>query len=146
MREYQLRNPFAEPEVAEAPAAQSRQIITVSELTRQIQEILEGTFSSVWVEGEVSQPTISTKGHLYFSLKDAQALIRCVVWRDARQTLRFNLEQGMKVICFGRVSLYPPRGDYQLYVDHLEPKGIGALQLAFEQLKEKLQKDGLFHE
>ncbi len=157
MREYQLRNPFAEP--AESPEkgtvpfgdspqlrAPSRKILTVSELSREIQALLEGTFASIWVQGEVSQPTISTKGHMYFSLKDSQALIKCVVWRDVRETLKFSLEHGLQVIVNGRVSVYPARGDYQLYVDHLEPKGIGALQLAFEQLKEKLQREGLFDE
>ncbi|MBI1952682.1 MAG: exodeoxyribonuclease VII large subunit [Candidatus Omnitrophica bacterium] len=126
------------------PPPDERKILTVSELTRKIQTLLEESFQAVWVEGEISQPTISTKGHLYFSLKDSDALIKCVMWRPARERLRFNLEHGLKVVCLGKISLYPPRGDCQLYVEHLEPKGIGALQLAFEQLKERLQKEGLF--
>ena len=148
MREYELRSPFVGEPEASTPSSisKTRQILTVSELTRQIQNLLEEAFSFVWVQGEISQPTLSTKGHLYFSLKDSQALVRCVVWRDARQALRFNVEHGLQAICAGRLSVYPQRGDYQLYVEHLEPKGIGALQLAFEQLKEKLQKEGLFNE
>ncbi|MBI3333769.1 MAG: exodeoxyribonuclease VII large subunit [Candidatus Omnitrophica bacterium] len=142
-----MKSPFEETQSAEEPFdPRPRKVLTVSELSRQIQSLLEGSFPAVWVEGEVSQPTLSTKGHMYFSLKDAGALIRCVVWRDAREGIRFNLEHGLQVICLGRVSLYPQRGDYQLYVEQVEPKGMGALQLAFEQLKEKLQKEGLFDE
>ncbi len=140
----------AEPSVSDTDAfgdgAEARRVYTVTELTARIQDLLEGEFTGVWVEGEVSQMTVSTKGHMYFSLKDANALIRCVVWRDARERIPFKVEQGLQVVCLGRVSVYAQRGDYQLYVDRLEPKGMGALQLAFEQLKEKLQKEGLFAE
>ena len=139
----------AEPSVGDLDAfseTESRRVYTVTELTGRIQQLLEEEFAAVWVEGEVSQMTVSPKGHMYFSLKDASALVRCVVWRDARERIPFKVEQGLQVICFGRVSLYAQRGDCQLYVDRLEPKGMGALQLAFEQMKERLQKEGFFSE
>ncbi len=153
-RHYSLKNPFADPspeleapmEDFPPPDLQPRRIYTVTELTAQIQGLLEQAFAAVWVQGEVSQPTISAKGHMYFSLKDSQALIKCVVWRDARERVRFNLDHGLQVICLGRISVYPQRGDYQLYVEQIEPKGIGALQLAFEQMKQRMEKEGLFDE
>jgi exodeoxyribonuclease VII large subunit len=108
--------------------------------------ILEETFPEVWVEGEISNFTKHTSGHMYFSLKDSNAVLNCVLFRSVNQTLKFEIEDGMHVICFGRVSVYDKRGQHQLYIDKLEPKGIGALQIAFEQLKNRLQKEGLFDE
>ncbi|MFH1339555.1 MAG: exodeoxyribonuclease VII large subunit [Candidatus Omnitrophota bacterium] len=122
----------------------SRRVYTVSELTQDIKLILENTFSSVWVEGEISNFTHHLSGHMYFSLKDKDALISACLFRNANQNIKFKLKDGMKVICFGRVTVYGKRGQYQIVVDKIEPKGIGALQLAFEQLKEKLFKEGLF--
>ena len=135
-----------EPEEPFPSEEKERRALTVSELTGRIQDLLKESFGSVWVEGEVSQPTISSKGHMYFTLKDADAVLSCVVWRDARAAIKFNLEQGMKVICFGRIDVYAARGSYQLYVMQIEPKGIGALQLAFDQMKAKLEREGFFSE
>jgi len=121
-----------------------RHILTVSELTREIKDLLELTFSDIWIEGEISNLKIPPSGHIYFTLKDDLSQIRAVLFRTQARALRFRPKDGLHVICRGRVSLYERRGDYQLILESLEPKGIGALQLAFLQLKEKLQKEGLF--
>ncbi len=119
-------------------------ILTVTQLTSRIKDLLEGNFRDIWVEGEVSNLSIPQSGHAYFTLKDDLSQIRSVLFRSSQRFLKFTLQHGMQVICRGRVSVYEPRGDYQLIVDYIEPKGIGALQLAFEQLKAKLEKEGLF--
>ncbi|HET7318892.1 MAG TPA: exodeoxyribonuclease VII large subunit [Nitrospirota bacterium] len=119
-------------------------ILTVTQLTSQIKNLLEGTFPDVWVEGEVSNLSIPQSGHAYFTLKDELSQVRAVLFRSSQRFLKFTLQHGIQVICRGRVSLYEPRGEYQLVVDYVEPKGIGALQLAFEQLKARLEKEGLF--
>ncbi len=121
-----------------------RTILTVSELTREIKEILEDRFLDVWVEGEISNLRIPPSGHIYFTLKDDACQIRAVLFKMQARTLRFVPEDGLHVVCHGRVGLYEKRGDYQLILESIEPKGIGALQLAFLQLKEKLEKEGLF--
>src|SRR5512139_1935318 len=121
-----------------------RYILTVSELTHEIKDILEDKFPDVWVEGEVSNLRIPPSGHIYFTLKDDFSQIRAVLFKMQARTLRFVPEDGLHVVCRGRVSLYEKRGDYQLILESIEPKGIGALQLAFLQLKEKLEKEGLF--
>jgi len=121
-----------------------RTILTVSELTREIKEILEDRFPEVWVEGEISNLRIPPSGHIYFTLKDDTSQIRAVLFKMQARSLRFVAEDGLHVVCRGRVSLYEKRGDYQLILQSMEPKGIGALQLAFLQLKEKLEKEGLF--
>jgi len=121
-----------------------RYILTITELTQEIKDILEERFSEVWVEGEISNLRKPPSGHLYFTLKDDFSQIRAVLFRMQARILRFLPEDGLHVICRGRVSLYEKRGDYQLILESMEPKGIGALQLAFLQLKEKLEKEGLF--
>jgi len=121
-----------------------RYILTVSELTQEIKRILENRFPDVWVEGEISNLRIPPSGHIYFTLKDDTSQIRAVLFKMQARTLRFAPEDGLHVVCRGRVSLYEKRGDYQLILESMEPKGIGALQLAFVQLKEKLEKEGLF--
>ncbi len=121
-----------------------RKVYTVTELTKHIRAILEDTFQAVWVEGEISNHTKHSSGHNYFSLKDENGLINCVLFKNIGQNIKFKIEGGLKVVAFGRISVYNKRGQYQLYVDRLEPKGLGALQLAFEQLKERLKKEGLF--
>jgi exodeoxyribonuclease VII large subunit len=121
-----------------------RYILTVSELTQEIKDILEDKFSDVWVEGEISNLRIPPSRHIYFTLKDDYSQVRAVLFRMQARTLRFVPEDGLHVVCKGRVSLYEKRGDYQLILESVEPKGIGALQLAFLQLKEKLEKEGLF--
>jgi exodeoxyribonuclease VII large subunit len=124
--------------------AQEREILTVSELTRQVKGLVEQGFDGLWVEGEVSNFKAAASGHLYFSLKDAGAQLKAVMWRGARSSLRFELADGVKVAAYGRLSVYEPRGEYQMVVERLEPQGLGALQLAFEQLKRKLEAEGLF--
>jgi exodeoxyribonuclease VII large subunit len=124
----------------------AKRIYSVSELTRNIRVVLEDTFPEVWIEGEVSNFTRHSSGHMYFTLKDEASQLACVVFRSVNQKIKFALSDGMQLICFGRISVYDRRGAYQLYVEQVEPKGVGALQLAFEQLKEKLAKEGLFDE
>src|SRR4030065_1816498 len=121
-----------------------RYILTVSELTQEIKETLEAKFSDLWVEGEISNLRSPPSGHIYFTLKDDSSQIRGVLFKMRARTLRFLPEDGLHIICKGRVSLYEKRGDYQLIIEEMEPKGIGALQLAFLQLKERLEKEGLF--
>jgi len=120
-----------------------RKIYTVSELSFEIREMLE-RFIDVWVEGELSNCKTSTAGHLYFTLKDDRAQLSAVCFRNTARLLRFRPENGKLYRARGRVSTYESRGEYQLIVEVLEPAGLGALQLAFEQLKEKLEKEGLF--
>jgi len=122
----------------------TRAIFTVSELTREIKDLLEMTFSDLWVEGEISNLRVPPSGHTYFTLKDDLSQIRAVLFKGQARHLRFNPEDGLQVICRGRVSLYEKRGEYQLILEAMEHKGIGALQLAFLQLKERLEKEGLF--
>ena len=122
----------------------SLDILTVSELTQQIRLQLESNFDSVWVEGEISNLRSPSSGHLYFTLKDENSQIKTVVFRSHIRFLRFEIKDGIQVISRGRVSVYEPRGDYQLIIDYIEPKGVGALQLAYEQLKERLKSEGLF--
>ncbi len=121
-------------------------LLSVSEVTRLIRESLEDQFREIWVEGEISNLRAPTSGHLYFTLKDAQSQLRGVLFRSGAMRLRFALQEGLSVVARGRISVYEPRGEYQLIVDALEPKGIGSLQLAFEQLKERLSQEGLFDE
>jgi exodeoxyribonuclease VII large subunit len=125
-------------------AAKEKHIYTVSEINKYIRVIIEDSFPGVWIEGEVANLTYHTSGHIYFGLRDATASLKCAFFRGANQQLKFKLKDGMKVICFGSLSVYEPRGDYQLIVKEVEPKGVGALQLQFQQLKEKLTKEGLF--
>ncbi|MCM8770890.1 MAG: exodeoxyribonuclease VII large subunit [Candidatus Omnitrophica bacterium] len=121
-------------------------IYTVSELSRDIKLILESSFPAVWVEGEISNFSAPPSGHLYFTLKDEGALLSAAMFNRVAKELKFKIEDGLKVICFGKISAYGSRGQYQIIVERIEPKGLGALQLALEQLKEKLQKEGLFAE
>ncbi|MFH1640528.1 MAG: exodeoxyribonuclease VII large subunit [Candidatus Omnitrophota bacterium] len=123
---------------------ESKHIYRVCEITKDIKLILENTFGEVWVEGEISNFRPASSGHFYFSLKDEQAVLAAAMFSRSNRDLKFKLEDGLKVICFGKIDVYPPRGQYQLIVDKIEPKGIGSLQLALEQLKEKLEKEGLF--
>jgi exodeoxyribonuclease VII large subunit len=119
-------------------------VITVSELTDQIKGLLEEGFASVWVTGEVSSLSKPRSGHLYFNMKDDRSVLRSVIWRGVALRMRFDLKDGMEIIARGRLSLYAPQGNYQLVVEEVQPKGIGALELAFRQLKEKLFVQGYF--
>src|SRR5580765_4753669 len=119
-------------------------ILTVSQLTREIKDAVEGNFPLVWVQGEVTNCTRAGSGHVYLTLKDDSAQIRAVVWRNTAARLRFELHDGLEVVAAGPVEVYEARGTYQLIVEQLLPQGVGALELAFRQLCEKLSAEGLF--
>jgi len=119
-------------------------VYTVSELNAEIRDLLESRYPFVWVTGEISNFRVPTSGHFYFTLKDEQSQIRAVFFRSQNRYLRFVPESGIQVVCRGRLGVYEPRGEYQFIVEVMEPRGLGALQLAFEQLKKKLGAEGLF--
>ena len=121
-------------------------LLTVSELTRQIRSNLEQQFPSVRVEGEISNLRCPSSGHQYLTLKDQGSQIRAVLFRSQAKRLKFALQDGLEVFVLGRLTVYEPRGDYQLLVEAVEPKGVGELELAFRQLKAKLEAEGLFQE
>jgi exodeoxyribonuclease VII large subunit len=120
------------------------EILSVSELTARISGLLEDAFEGIQVVGEVSKVTYAASGHVYLALKDAGARIDAVVWRSKAARLRFRIESGAEFVARGRLSVYAPRGNYQLVIDSLKPRGVGALELAFRQLQEKLAAEGLF--
>jgi exodeoxyribonuclease VII large subunit len=126
--------------------AQERRIWTVRDLIASVRTRLEREYTDVWIEGEISNFRAHGSGHLYFTLKDGSAQIRVVMFRSSAKLLRFRPEEGMQVIARGRVTVYEERGELQVSAEYLEPKGAGALQIAFEQLKAKLQAEGLFEE
>lgn len=122
----------------------ARNIFTISEITKDLKGLIEDNFSSVWLKGEISNLKTYASGHIYFTLKDEGAQLSAVMFRGQNSRLKFRLENGMAVIVHGRLSLFEQRGQYQIIVDNIEPDGIGDLQLAFEQLKERLNKEGFF--
>lgn len=149
MSQQDLFDGIAADEVLESPPVvepNKPRIWSVSDITHAIRDRLEGEFFDVWICGEVSnwRPNESS-GHWYFSLKDPQCQLNAVMFRGANAAVKFKVEQGMELICHGKISVYPPRGNYQIIIDYCEPKGMGALQLAFEQLKQKLSAEGLFN-
>ncbi len=121
-------------------------VISVSDLTQNIKALLEGNFEQVWIRGEISNLKMASSGHVYFSLKDEGSQISAVIFGWGRRTssVKFDLKEGLEVICRANVTVYPARGNYQIIIDHIEPLGAGALTLAFEQLKKKLESEGLF--
>ncbi|MFP4027480.1 MAG: exodeoxyribonuclease VII large subunit [Candidatus Brocadiia bacterium] len=121
-------------------------IWSVSEITTKIQNVLENSFSDVWVQGEISEFTRASSGHIYLSLKDEEAVLRGIIWRSLASRIKFNLEEGLEIVARGNIDVYPPRGRYQLIIRELQPKGVGELQLAFKQLLDRLEKEGLFAE
>lgn len=125
-------------------ATSEREIISVSQLNRRARQLLETHIPLLWVEGELSNVSIPSSGHWYFTLKDDQAQVRCAMFRNRNMLVKFKPQQGQHVLIRARVSLYEGRGDYQIIVEHLEQAGAGALQRAFEQLKQKLAAEGLF--
>jgi exodeoxyribonuclease VII large subunit len=127
-------------------AAAARSFLSVSELNELVKETLESQLDCYWVLGEVSNLRVPPSGHCYFTLKDKKSQVAAVMFRRQGAGLRFTPENGIEVLCYGRVSLYPARGDLQFYVEKMEPRGQGALYLAFEQLKKKLAAEGLFAE
>ena len=124
----------------------ARAVLSVSELTRRLQEVLEERFPAVWVEGEISNYRLYGSGHAYFTLKDAESQIRAVLFRNRGRRIKFEPGDGLHVMAFGSIEVYPQRGEYQLVIELLEPKGLGALQLAFDQLKTRLAAEGLFEQ
>jgi len=122
--------------------APARRVFSVTELTVRVRDLLEAEFSEVWVEGELSGCRLWNTGHLYFTLKDGASQIKAVIFRSALRYLRFKPVDGLRVVARGRVSVYEPKGEYQLVCEHLEPHGLGALQLAFEQLRRSCSRKG----
>jgi exodeoxyribonuclease VII large subunit len=127
----------------EAPKME-RQVLTVTELSASIRGLLENEFTNVWVEGEISNARVWNSGHLYFTLKDSASQIKGMMFRSTLRYLKFKPEDGLRVVARGKITVYDPKGEYQLLCEHMEPQGFGPLQLAFEQLKKKLQAEGLF--
>ncbi|GAA4423116.1 exodeoxyribonuclease VII large subunit [Bremerella cremea] len=125
-------------------SSQQPPVLSVSQLTALIQGTLEMAIPAVWVSGEVSNLSQPRSGHIYLTLKDDEAQIRAVLWRNTAAKLPFQLEDGQEVLCHGQLDVYPPRGSYQLVIREIEPRGVGALQLKLRQLQQKLMAEGLF--
>jgi exodeoxyribonuclease VII large subunit len=123
---------------------ESAKVLTVGEFSRSVKNLLEEAFPAVWISGEASNVARPASGHVYFTLKDAESQLRCVMYRAVAQRMKFELRDGQEMIARGRVNVYLPRGEYQLTVDQVQPKGIGPLELAFRQLQEKLAALGFF--
>jgi len=119
-------------------------IYSVSDVTFLLKDLVETTFPSVWVSGEISDFARPRSGHCYLTLKDERCQIRAVIWKGTASRLRFDVEDGLEVICRGHIDVYAPRGSYQLIVEEMQPRGVGALELALRQLREKLTAEGLF--
>ena len=126
------------------PPPSSARVYSVAELSRSIREDLEFNYPDLWVAGEISNLRRPASGHCYFTLKDDRAQLRAVLWRFQASTLRFELQDGLEILAHGALTVYEPRGEYQLVADLVEPRGVGALQLAFEQLRARLEAEGLF--
>lgn len=121
-----------------------RSVYSVTRLTRELKTIIEDRFSFIWISGEISNLGMPSSGHCYFTLKDSNAQINAVIFRTQARGLKFKLENGLKITGLGRLSIYEPRGSYQFIFEYMEPSGLGSIQLAFEQLKRKLEEEGLF--
>ena len=134
---------FERLEPLDGPRNRGR-VLTVTELNATIRDLLENQLPNVWVEGEISNARVWNTGHLYFTLKDGASQIKAVMFRSAVRYLKFKPEDGLKVVARGKISVYDPKGEYQIVCEHMEPKGLGSLQQAFEQLKKKLAAEGLF--
>lgn len=130
------------------PAATENQttenVLSVTQLTGRLKGVVEQNFADVWVAGEISNFSRPQSGHCYLTLKDDNAQLRAVIWRGTASRIKFDVHDGLEVICRGRLDVYPPRGSYQLVIDQLQPQGIGALELALRKLREKLDREGLF--
>jgi exodeoxyribonuclease VII large subunit len=139
-------DPDHDPEPPEAAGQPEppRRVFTVTEVTSEVRRLMESAFAEVFVEGEISNCRPWTTGHVYFTLKDRSAQLKAVMWKSAARFVKFKLEDGLQVVARGRLTVYEPKGEYQLVCDRIEPQGLGALQLALEQLKRRLQAEGLF--
>lgn len=135
---------LSEPPMTSPTLPDGVKVITVGEFTRSVKGMLEESFPSVWIAGEISNLARPSSGHLYFKLKDSEAVLSAVIWRAVAYRLRFDLRDGLEVIARGRLTVYPPRGEYQLSIEEVQPKGIGAQELALRQLREKLFRLGYF--
>jgi exodeoxyribonuclease VII large subunit len=124
----------------------SKHILSISKLTEKLKQFIEERFSMVWITGEISNLRMPSSGHAYFTLKDDRSQIAAVMFRGQLRQLKFDLDDGIVIVGLGRISIYEPRGTYQIILEYIEPKSAGALQLAFEQLKAKLAREGLFDE
>ena len=140
---FEEDEPELEPEAPSTPVA-ARRVLTVTDLTIKIRDRLEADFFEVWVEGELSNCKLWNTGHLFFTLKDAATQIRGFMFRSSLRYLKFKPADGLRVVARGKISVYEPKGEYQIVCEHLEPQGLGALQLAFDQLKKRLHAEGLF--
>jgi len=139
-----MPKPQADNSADDENNAATPRVLSVSELSAALKNVLENSFPSVWVAGEISNFSRPQSGHCYLTLKDENAQIRAVIWRGTASRLRFDLHDGLEVICRGGIDLYAPRGSYQLVIQEVEPRGLGALELALRRLKEKLAAEGLF--
>ncbi len=122
----------------------SQTVLSISELTANIKEAMELNFTNICVQGEISEYKRAASGHIYMTLKDERAVLNAIIWRSVSRRIKFDLEEGLEVVCKGSIDIYPPRGSYQLIIRDLHPCGLGPLQLAFKQLVSKLEKEGLF--
>ena len=134
----------ASPQVDDEVQVDKPNILTVTQITEQIRGVIEGGFTDLWLSGEVTNFRNRAGRHWYFGLKDEKSQLATVIFNAASRKFSFDLEDGLEVVCHGRLNVYAPRGSYSMIIDHIEPKGVGALQLAFEQLKKKLEAEGLF--
>lgn len=132
------------PAIEEEPKKDEPEVLSISDLNKEIKKILESSYPIIWVKGEISNFKKPASGHMYFTLKDPKAQIRAIMFRGFAQNLKFRPEDGMEVLVQCKVTVYEPRGDYQLFCEVMEPVGFGALQVAFEKLKAQLQSEGLF--
>lgn len=132
------------PNPPERRGHQAESPLSVSQLNWYLKRLVEDAVPKVWLDGEISDLSRPSSGHLYFTLKDDQSQIRAVVWRSTASRLKLQLKDGLSIVCCGAVEVYPPRGSYQIVISQLQPKGIGQLQLAFQQLHQKLSQEGLF--
>ncbi len=139
-------NPYPSIHYTGPSNTDQHRIYTVSELTSEIKVILEKTYPFIWIYGEISNFNIPASGHFYFTVKDEHAQINAVMFRNQNRSLKFQPEDGISITGLGRISVYEPRGTYQIIFEYIEPKGTGAIQLAFEQLKKRLADEGLFDE
>jgi len=126
------------------PLPNDRKLLTISELTNQLKDFLQSRFSAVWVAGEIADLARPPSGHVYMTLKDGNAQLKAVMWRNAAERLKFPIEDGMEVLCHGEIDIYPPRGTYQLIIRKMELRGEGAAQRALKALQQKLRREGLF--
>jgi exodeoxyribonuclease VII large subunit len=131
-------------DISDEDTSLSDRVLSVSQFTAQLKGVVESRFSSVWVAGEISNFSRPQSGHCYFTLKDDGAQLRAVIWRTAASRLKFDLKDGLEVVCRGSLDVYMPRGSYQMVVSEIEPRGIGALELALRKLREKFAAEGLF--